>query len=110
MNSKSGPEVRRSHIKALTGQGSKRPTWKNQLHEALREEFIRFIGVGVKVNIDFLRVAPITRVYGGFCNVSAAKIEIQSGKPVAETITPGSVDDFCDRYILITRKRKETSI
>lgn len=97
--------MKRVAIKALTGRGRKRPEWKNILHESPREEFLRWRSAGVKVNRNFLIQAALALVEDENIPVTAEEIETYSGKNVAELITVKWIDDFCDRYNIVTRMR-----
>ncbi len=48
-----GPAVKCAKLNCMSGRGRKRSQWKNALHEALIDEFIRLCTAGVKVTREF---------------------------------------------------------
>ena len=101
----SGPAVRRFSIKALYGRGIKRAFWKNILHQILRDEFLRFRSAGVKISRSFLQEASLALVNNPTVPVTQQEIELDTGKSIHECLNMRFIDDFCDRFCIVTRKR-----
>lgn len=100
-----GPAVRRIGINALTGRGRKRRAWKNTVHSAVLDEFTRLRSAGVKVDRQFLLQTVLSVVHDANVPTSVADIENQTGKSIDEVLTLRWVDDFCDMYQIVTRRR-----
>lgn len=100
-----GPAVRRSAIKAMTGRGRKRPEWKNVLHESLRDEFMRLRSAGVKINRVFLQEAAMALLLNDQVPVSVQEVEQETEREIADVISIRWIDDFCDRFRIVTRRR-----
>ena len=70
-----GSSTRRCRMKAVAGRGRRRPAWKNDLHQLLKEEFVRLRSAGLKLNRAFL--LDIARSLVNDANVPITQQEIE---------------------------------
>lgn len=93
-------------LKAGTRRGRKRANWVKALHEKVREEFHRFRSVGVKLNMNTLRLLALSILYNSSKALNGkGLIDSRSGKPQRNRIEARWIQTFCDRFLIVCRNQ-----
>lgn len=96
--------MKQVRLKAGTGRGRKRAAWVEALHIELREEFDRLRRVGVKFNLNTLRLLAKS-IHANVENPTygPSHVDERSGKFQKDMIDPRWIQTFCDRFRIVSR-------